>query len=252
MNPRFLVFFVLNLPAVYAFHLATQLITNFSIIYRFSTGSGPVFGLFLFFIALNVFGADRFAFFVDFMSALQVVFGLRNGLAVRNLNVVQEGNDRPLDRFYHFREHFVSFEFIFDQGVLLTVSPEVDPFFEGIHSIQMVHPLAVDDAEHDGFFQFLHGFFAKFVESFVIEIDGNLFQFFLNFDTAHVFQLFDGYGVLRYEVLLHLGQEAGKIPFFGIQFFIGILVEFSQDDVVDHAHDRILKSSAVRTWRRWL
>ena len=110
---------------------------------------------FPFFVFLDVFGADGFAFFVDFVSALETIFRLRYGLAVRDLDMIEEGDDGPLDGFDHFLEHFIGFEFVFDERILLPVSPQVDAFLEGIHSVEVVHPLAVDDAEHNGLFQFL-------------------------------------------------------------------------------------------------
>ena len=71
--------------------------------------------LFSLFIALDVFGADGFAFFMDFMSALEMIFCLRYGLAVRDLDMVEEGDDSPLDGVDHFFEHFIGFEFVFDE-----------------------------------------------------------------------------------------------------------------------------------------
>ena len=50
---------------------------------------------FPFFVFLDVFGADGFAFFVDFVSALEMIFRLRYGLAVRDLDMIEEGDDGP-------------------------------------------------------------------------------------------------------------------------------------------------------------
>ena len=64
-------------------------------------------------------------------------------------------------------------------------------------------------------------------------------EFFLHFDAAEVFQFFYRYSSLGHEILFHLSQEAGKIPFFRIELFVGVPVQAVENNIIDHTEDRI-------------
>ena len=58
-------------------------------------------------------------------------------------------HDLFVDFLNHLVEHFEALLTISDDGVLLTVRFEPYAAFERVHVVDMVHPLAVHDAQHD-------------------------------------------------------------------------------------------------------
>jgi hypothetical protein len=57
-----------------------------------------------------------------------------------HLNSEEHLNGLNLDSFYHLLKHLESFTLVLDEGILLSISTETDPFLEVIHGQQVLSP----------------------------------------------------------------------------------------------------------------
>ena len=193
--------------------------------------------------ALEVVG-QLAALFRDFLLGTALLrLGLHGLLLLRrdDADVVHERRDLIHDRAFHFLEHVQRFDLVLGERVALAVRAQVDAVAQHVHVVEVLHPLRVDDAEHDDFFELAHVLFAEQQLSLLIAFERRLFERFLQAVAAHGRELFFFQLALRRVDFFRVLDEAVERPFLRVQLFVRVLVHLRLDDVVDHREDVVLE-----------
>ena len=152
-------------------------------------------------------------------------------------HVVHQRGNLVLDVGLHLFEHVERFDLVLDERVALAIGAQVDAVAQHIHVVEMLHPLLVDDAQHDDLLELAHVVLAKEQLAVVIAFLREFLEAFLQLVAAHRSELFLLEAALRRVNLLGILDEAVELPLLRVELRVGVLVHLRADDVLDHAHD---------------
>ena len=152
-------------------------------------------------------------------------------------HMVHQRSDLVLDVGFHLLEHVERLDLVLDERVALTVSAQVDAVAQHVHVVEVLHPLLVDDAQHDDLLELAHVLLAKEQLAVVVALLGELLEAFLELVAAHRGELFLLEAALRRVDLLRVLDEPIELPLLRVELRVRVLVHLRADDVLDHAHD---------------
>ena len=78
-----------------------------------------------------------------------------------NAHAVHELRDVRLNRSFHCLEHVERLDLVLDERIPLPVGAQIDALAQHVHAIEMLHPMIVDDAQHDDLLKLAHVLFAE-------------------------------------------------------------------------------------------
>ena len=139
----------------------------------------------------------------------------------------------------HFLVHIKGFHLVFDERIALPIGAQADAFLEHVHIVQMLHPLGIDDFEHDRFFQLAHHRRTDRFLTTVVCIVRRLFEEILHVLARIIFDVFRLDISRRDAIFLTIFDERRIIPFLRIELRIRIHLHALIDEAVDHPHDLV-------------
>ena len=152
-------------------------------------------------------------------------------------HMVHERGDLIHDRRLHLLEHRERLDLVLDKRVALAVGAQVDALAQHVHVIEVIHPLLIDDAEHDDLFELAHILFAEHQLAVLVALLGNLLQFLLDLVAREHLELRLLEASLRGVDLLRILDEGVELPFLGVKFLVRVLRHLVLDDVPYHRED---------------
>ena len=76
-------------------------------------------------------------------------------------HAVHELCDVRLNRSFHCLEHVERLDLVLDERIPLPVGAQIDALTQHVHAIEMLHPMIVDDAQHDDLLKLAHVLLAE-------------------------------------------------------------------------------------------
>lgn len=178
----------------------------------------------------------------------QMVFHNRLGNDVDAVHITDHIID---DGFLHGFEHFIGFELVFNQRITLSIGAQPNAFAQGIHGIEMFHPVGINNLQHDQVFQFAHDGSRVIFLAGIVVINRDLVEEGFQFITAHFLQFFFLQETGRRIKLLCIADEALDIPIFAVSLFWCIHIHGAVNNMACHVKDGLLEVCFSRIWRRW-
>ena len=161
----------------------------------------------------------------------------RRGLRGDDAHMVHEVRDLIHDRGFHRFEHLKCFDLVLDERVALSIGTQVDTLTQHIHVVEVIHPLLIDDAEHDDLLKLAHILLAEHELTVLVALLGKLFEEFLDLVARERFEFFLFQLALRRIDLLRILDECVELPLLGIELLVRVLRHLVLDDVLDHRED---------------
>ena len=152
-------------------------------------------------------------------------------------HMVHERGDLIHDRRLHLLEHRECLDLVLDERVALSIGAQVDALAQHVHVIEVIHPLLIDDAEHDNLFELAHILLAEHQLAILVALLGDLLQFLLDLVAREHLELRLLEASLRGVDLLRVLDECIELPFLGVEFLVRVLRHLVLDDVFDHRED---------------
>ncbi len=163
-----------------------------------------------------------------------------------DLDVEQEPDGLLLQRLQHRPEHVETLAAVLDQRVALRHRPQPDALLEVVHLVEVLAPLAVQDAEHHPALEFPHRTRADLAVNLALALGvcGTrvLQDHFQQTLLGEVFLVLDErFPTDRHRVQgLQRGPELLEVPILGVAFG-GLRVDVGIDHVGEHVHDLLVQ-----------
>ena len=156
-------------------------------------------------------------------------------------HMVHERGDLVHDGAFHLLEHVERLDLVLSERIALTVGAQVDALAQHVHVVEMLHPLAVDDAQHDDLLELAHVLLAEEQLALVVALERDALERLLEAVAAHLRELLLLEFALRRVDLLGVLDEAVERPFLRVELLVRVLIHLRLDNVVDHREDVVLE-----------